>query len=211
MKTDELIQLLARQAGPAPQALAARRVGAALCGGGLVALAASLGAIGPVAGSLFAEPAMWFKLAYGLALAAAAALWVARLGRPAAPARSPQRATAAVALAVLAIGAASLLALPDGARADALFGHSWLQCPLLVLALSLPTLAGSLWALRGLAPTQPRRAGFAAGVLAGAVGAFAYGFACDELAPGFVAAWYTAGIALSGALGAWLGPRWLRW
>ena len=43
------------------------------------------------------------------------------------------------------------------------------------------------------------------------MGAFAYAFSCDELSPAFVAVWYTAGIALTGALGWALGPRWLRW
>jgi hypothetical protein len=69
----------------------------------------------------------------------------------------------------------------------------------------------SLWALRGLAPTRPRAAGLAAGLLAGAIGAFAYALACHEVSVAFVALWYSLGIALSGALGALLGPRLLRW
>jgi hypothetical protein len=72
-------------------------------------------------------------------------------------------------------------------------------------------LAAALWALRGLAPTRPRAAGGAAGLLAGAVGAAGYSLACPEASPGFVAAWYTLGIALTGGLGALLGPRLLRW
>ncbi len=211
MRTDELIQMLARQAGPAPRVLAARRLGVALAGGSVLALAAALLAIGPVPAALFAEPGPWFKLAYGLALMAAAGVWTLRLGQPGAPARAPARVAAVVVTVVLVIGLLSLLAEPAGERLAALLGHSWARCPLLVFGLSLPTLAGGLWALRGLAPTQPRRAGLAAGVLAGAVGAVAYAFACDELAPSFVAAWYSAGIVLAGALGAWLGPRWLRW
>jgi hypothetical protein len=211
MRTDELIQVLARQAGPAPRALAARRLGMALAGGMVLALAAALLAIGPVPAALFAEPGAWFKLAYGLALVAAAGVWTLRLGQPGAPARAPARVAAGVVGLVLGIGLLSLLANPAGERLAALLGHSWMRCPLFVFGLSLPTLAGGLWALRGLAPTQPRRAGLAAGVLAGAVGAVAYAFACDELAPSFVAVWYSAGIVLAGALGAWLGPRWLRW
>jgi len=75
----------------------------------------------------------------------------------------------------------------------------------------LPALAAALWAVRGLAPTRPWAAGFAAGLLAGSVGAFGYSLSCPEASPAFVAAWYTLGIVLTGAVGAALGPRVLRW
>ena len=76
---------------------------------------------------------------------------------------------------------------------------------------SLPALAAALWALRGLAPTRLRTAGFASGVLAGSVGAFGYALSCPEASMSFVAVWYSLGILLTGALGAALGPRVLRW
>jgi hypothetical protein len=75
----------------------------------------------------------------------------------------------------------------------------------------LPALAAALWALRGLAPTQARAAGLAAGLLAGGLGAFGYALACTELSPAFVAVWYSLGIGMAGALGAALGPLTLRW
>jgi hypothetical protein len=80
-----------------------------------------------------------------------------------------------------------------------------------VLALSLPALAAALWAVRGLAPTCPRRAGVAAGILAGAIGAIGYSLHCPEASIAFVAVWYTAGITLAGVIGAALGPLVLRW
>ncbi|MDE2299455.1 MAG: DUF1109 family protein, partial [Burkholderiales bacterium] len=75
----------------------------------------------------------------------------------------------------------------------------------------LPALAGTLWAVRGLAPTRPRAAGLAAGLLAGAVGALGYALSCPEVSITFVAVWYSLGIALVGGAGAALGPRVLRW
>ena len=72
-------------------------------------------------------------------------------------------------------------------------------------------MGAAFWALRGLAPTRPRAAGLAAGLLAGAVGATGYALSCSELSMAFVAIWYTLGIALAGGLGALLGPRLLRW
>ena len=92
-----------------------------------------------------------------------------------------------------------------------LMGNTALLCPWLVLALSLPALGLSFWAMRSLGPTQLRMAGFAAGLLAGAVGAFGYSLACPEASAAFVSVWYTLGIALTGVLGAALGPRVLRW
>jgi len=211
MKTESLIDMLACQAGPAPRAMAARRLTPAVAGGLALGVAGALGWIGPIPAELYADPGPWIKLGYAGLLAAAALWWVARLGRPAAPVAAPMRAAGAVVVAMGLLGAAALLAVPGGERMDTVLGHSWAECPVSVLLLSLPTLAGAFWALRGLAPTRLRLAGFAAGVLAGAVGAFSYALSCDELAPSFVAVWYTAGIGAAGLLGALLGPRLLRW
>jgi len=211
MKTETLIDLLARDAGPAPRALAARRLSPAAFAGLLVSAGAAIAAFGLIPAPMFATAVPWTKMAYAGALALAAAWLVARLSRPAAPVRRPQAATAAVLLAMAAYGAAALWSAPDGARLQALLGHSWTTCSWSVLALSLPALAASLWAVRGLAPTRPRAAGFAAGLLAGSVGAFGYSLSCPEGSPAFVALWYTLGIGLTGAIGAALGPRVLRW
>jgi hypothetical protein len=211
MRTESLIDMLARQAGPAPRALAARRLAPAVAGGLLLGVASALAWIGPIPAELYADPGPWIKLGYAGLLASAALWWVARLGRPSAPVTAPARAAGAVVGLMFLLGTAALLAVPGGERMDTLMGHSWLSCPVSVLVLSLPTLAGAFWALRGLAPTRLRLAGFAAGVLAGAVGAFSYALSCDELAPSFVAVWYTAGIGAAGVLGALLGPRLLRW
>ena len=211
MKTQTLIDLLARDAGPAPRALAARRLGPAVAIGLGLSLPAALVWLGPIPAALWQQPGPWWKLAYGLALAAAAAAWAARLGRPGAPTRGPARAALAVVAAMGLLGGVTMLAVPAGDRLAEVLGHSWTACPFNVLGLSLPALAAALWALRGLAPTDGRSAGFAAGLLAGAVGALAYSVTCDEMSPAFVAVWYTLGIVLSGGLGALLGPRVLRW
>jgi hypothetical protein len=211
MKTDTLIDMLARDAGPAPRALAARRLSPAAIAGLLVSACAAIAWFGAIPAEMFATAVPWTKMGYAGALALAAGWLTARLSRPASPLRRAQRATAGVMLAMVVAGAASLWATPAGARLDALLGHSWSTCPWSVLALSLPALAASLWAVRGLAPTRPRAAGLAAGLLAGSVGAFGYSLSCPEASPAFVAVWYSLGIALTGAAGAALGPRLLRW
>ena len=203
--------MLARNAGPAPRGVAARRLAPAA----LLGLAASafiaLALLGRIPAEMLGTPAPWIKLAYGGALAAAAAWLTARLSRPVARLQAPRLTVLAVMATMAAVGLASALAEPPGARLDTLWGHSWSACPWAVLALSLPALAATLWAARGLAPTRLRAAGFAAGLLAGSLGALGYALSCTEPAPLFVAVWYSAGIVLVGLLGAWLGPRVLRW
>ncbi len=211
MKTDTLIEMLAREAGPAPRALAARRLSPAAIAGLLVSAVVAIAWFGAIPVQMFGTVVPWMKMGYAGALALAAGWLTTRLSRPAAPIRQAEHATVLVVLAMALVGAASLWSVSAGDRMDALLGQSWLTCPWSVLTLSLPALAATLWAVRGLAPTRPRAAGFAAGLLAGSLGAFGYALSCPEASPAFVAVWYTLGIAFTGGVGAALGPRVLRW
>lgn len=211
MKTNDLIDLLATDAGPAPRALAARRLSPALALALLTSIAATLLLLGPIPAALWAEPAPWIKLGYAGGLAAAALWLTARLGRPVPRTAMPVLLVAAVAAAMALLGLSTLLDTPAGERLATLLGHSWARCPLNVVLLALPALVATFWALRGLAPTKLRLAGLTAGLLAGALGACAYTLSCTELSPAFVAVWYSLGIGLAGTLGAVLGPLALRW
>jgi hypothetical protein len=211
VKTDDLIGILARGAGPAPRAVAARRLAPAMAAGVLASAVLALAWLGIVPREMFDGPAPWFKFAYAGAMALAAAWLTARLARPVGRVTAPASAVAAVIGAVALIGLAAWIGTASPARLAGVLGHSWAQCPRNVLVLSLPALAGILWAVRGLAPTRPRAAGFAAGLAAGSLGAAGYALSCTEAALSFVAVWYTLGIALPALLGAWLGPRVLRW
>jgi hypothetical protein len=212
VKTEQLIDLLARGAGPAPRGVVARRLTrAGLAGVALSALLACV-LIGPLPASTYAAPSVWLKFIYTGSLALAAALLAARAARPVARLRLPQCVLSCV-LAAMALAAFAVTAMstPPGERWSAVMGDTWRVCPWAVLALSLPALGLSLWAMRSLAPTQPRWAGGSAGLLAGALGAFGYSMACPESAPAFVAVWYTLGVGLTGLLGAVVGPKVLRW
>jgi len=211
VKTNDLIEVLAAGAGPAPRGVAARRLTPVVALGILASATLALVALGPIPLELFATPAPWVKLGYAGALAGAAAWLAARLGRPVARTQGPVRAVFLVVSVMALLGVLALLSTQAGGRLAAVLGHSWARCPFNVLALSLPALSGALWALRGLAPTRPRAAGLAAGLLAGALGAFGYALSCTELSPAFVAIWHSLGIGLAGALGAVLGPWTLRW
>ena len=211
MKTDHFIDMLSRGAGPAPHGVVARRLSPAVVAGLLVSIAVAIGWFGAIPLTMWATAVPWGKLVYALALAGAAAWLTVRLSRPAAPWHLARTAVLLVMGAMTLVGLASLWLAAPSDRLGALLGDSWLVCPWRVIALSLPALAAVLWAVRGLAPTQLRAAGWAAGMLAGAVGAAGYSLSCTESSPAFVAVWYTLGIVLTGWMGAVLGPRVLRW
>jgi len=211
MKTELFIEMLARGAGPAPRAVVARRLTPAMLLGLIFSSGLALLIIGPLPAAMFATPAPWIKLGYAIALAASAALLTARLARPVARLTIPRVAVAVVFLVMALVGTAATLTVPPGERVAAALGQTWLMCPWILMGLSIPALFGTLWAVRGLAPTQLRKAGFSAGLLAGAIGAAGYSLACPEASAAFVAIWYTLGIGLTAVLGAALGPRVLRW
>ncbi len=211
MKTDELIAALATNAGPAPRAVVARRLAPAMAFGVLASAALAPLLLGPVNDLALPGTALMIKLMYAAALGIAAAWLTGQLSRPAAPSIGAARAVAGVVITMVSAGLLSLLATEPGERVNHALGHSWAVCPWAVFGLSLPALAATLWAVRGLAPTRPRATGLAAGLLAGAAGAAGYALACVEPSTLFIAIWYTLGIGLCGALGAALGPRVLRW
>lgn len=211
MKTDNFIDMLARDAGPAPRALVAKRLSPAAAAGLVASVVAAINVFGLIPADMFATAVPWTKMAYAGALATSAGWLTARLSRPAAPIVQPQHALAAVLATMAVVAFVFLVSQPEGDLASALLGQSWSSCPFNVLALSLPALGAALWAVRGLAPTRPRAAGLAAGLLAGSLGAFGYSLSCPEASPAFVAIWYSLGVALTGAVGAALGGLVLRW
>ncbi|MBA4263745.1 MAG: DUF1109 domain-containing protein [Comamonadaceae bacterium] len=211
MKTQSLIELLARGAGPAQPAPVLQRMAPVAALGVFASALFALVSLGPIPTAMWALPAPWMKLIYGASLALAAGWLTARLSRPISRTQGPVRAVLAVFATMLGLGAIALLTAAPEQRAATLLGETWLTCPRNVVLLSLPALAGALWALRGLAPTRLGAAGFNAGLMAGALGATGYALVCPEVSATFVAVWYSLGILLTGLLGALLGPRLLRW
>ncbi|MFN7667723.1 MAG: NrsF family protein [Burkholderiales bacterium] len=211
MKTDTLIDMLATQAGPAPSFPARRRL-AATAGFGL--LASSVLALlinGPLPAAVFYTPIPWIKLIYAALLLVGAASLAVRLSRPVSATKTAQIIVTVVVILMLLAGAIFWLLTPEHKRWSALLGQSWWLCPWTLMLVSLPALAAILAAMRTLAPTRLRQAGFAAGLLAGSVGAMGYSLACPETSVTFVAVWYTLGIVITACLGRWLGPKALQW
>ncbi len=211
MKTSELIDMLARQAGPVA------RNNAALTFVPMIALGVLLGAwlsaanFGVLPASVWATAMPWIKVTYGVLLALAAGWLCVRLARPVSRVQGPWLLTGLVIVAMALVGLWWWTATPPDAREAALMGQSWYYCPTRVALVSMPTLFAMLWAMRDLAPTRPRSAGFAAGLTAGAVGVCVYALSCGESSPTFIAVWYTIGALAPAFVGALIGPKVLRW
>ena len=213
MRTDDLIAELAGQLAPVRRHAAARRLALGTVGGGgaafdlLIILLGLRPDLAEAAGSML----FWMKLAFTVSLGLAAFAVVDRLGRPGARVSAAWWVLATPVAVVAMIGAAQILVASETERLGMWLGHSSVECPLRIMALSVPVYVGLLWSFRRLAPTRLMLAGFGAGVMAGCVGATVYALYCTESAAAFLATWYTLGILGSGAIGALLGPRLLRW
>lgn len=212
MRTDDLIDALAQDTGKAPDP---RRRLAVVGGlGALAALAVLLAwlhmrpdLMQAMRGGMF-----WMKAAYTAVLGLAGYLAIERLARPAGSGRKGWMLGAAALAIFAAAGVVQAMRSPDIQMAlHMLRGHSWHVCSRNILVLGLPMLALSLWAVRGMAPTRPRLAGFAAGLFSGGVAATVYGLHCPEHTFTFVALWYSLGVLGLAALGALIGRWALRW
>lgn len=157
------------------------------------------------------DPAFLMRQVYTLSVAGFSALLLLRLGQPGAPLRLPIAGLAVTLLVVFGAVVMEQSALSGPARLDAWLGQSWLSCTLNVSLIGLTATPFLFIAARRLAPAKPGLAGFAAGLVAGAVAASAYGLFCTEEAVSFLASWYTLGILATGAVGAIAGRYLLKW
>jgi hypothetical protein len=114
-------------------------------------------------------------------------------------------------IAMWVLGVVTLVAASPQNRARLILGHTAGVCPFLIALIAAPLLIALLWVMRSLAPTRLRWAGAASGFAAGSIGALVYTLHCPELAAPFLATWYLLGMLIPTAIGAWLGPRLLRW
>ncbi len=211
MKTDDLIEMLARQAGAAPRQPVLRTLATAIGAGVLLSLMLVGALKTPVPAAFWLTLAPWIKLLYGAALAAAALWWVGRSARPGVAQRPAQIAVSVVLTAMLSLAVLVWIGTPAPERLATLMGGDPFGCVRNVALVALPVATALGIGLRRLAPTQLRSAGAATGLAAGAVGSVVYSLTCTETGIPFTAIWYTAGIVVVAGLGALLGPRLLRW
>ena len=213
MQTPDLIDRLAVDLRPTPQRAAWKSLIVALSVGLVVALGAAWVSFGWGKDfvSILLTSSLWMKWAYALGVSAAAFSLCARLARPEG---APGALPFLLGVPFLVLGAIALIevaGVPVDERRALCLGRTALMCPWIIGALAIPIFVAALWALRTLAPTRQRLAGFSAGCLAGAAAAGLYAIHCNETAAAFVVSWYTAGILLPALAGVFIGPRVLHW
>ncbi|MFG1178665.1 NrsF family protein [Xanthobacter versatilis] len=213
ISTDALIDALSGDLSATPVPSVRRTLALAFAFGSAASAATMLALLGlrPDMASALATASFWIKLIFPSGLAVAGLMAVDRLGRPGAEAGRGYTVGIAVAGTMALLASVQLASAPRDAMRPLLLGHTLDHCTALIMLLALPILAAGMYAMRQMAPTRLRLAGAAVGVTAGALSAAIYAIACDETALPFVTLWYGAGIALTGVLGALLGPRLLRW
>ena len=213
MNTEDLVSLLSTGAEAVDLRLPSRRWLLALTGGALSAflLTAGLLKLNPALWHETSKPMFWARESYCAVLGVLGFIAVVRLARPGlrlglVPVGIP---VAVIAMWVLAV--VTLVAAPPQTRARLILGHTAGVCPFLIAFVAAPLLIALLWVMRSLAPTRLRWSGAASGFTAGSIGALVYTLHCPELAAPFLAIWYLLGMLIPAAIGAWLGPRLLRW
>lgn len=212
MKTEDLIATLAQdsraQRGLGPVLAMALLAGLALSICGFVL---ALGLRQGLVGALMAPLTLPKVILPPLTALTALAL-VSRLALPVARVDGLRAVLRGLAAAAVLMQIAALITTPRADWAAAFLGGNDLwPCLVGVPLLSLPMLAGLMLALRHGATLTPRATGAVAGLAAGAMGASIYALHCPEDSPLFYATWYSVGIAVIAALGAYLGPKLLRW
>ena len=213
MQTDDLIAHLTGELEPVRGAQVTRILAAGLAlglAGSALLMAVTIGIRPDIIQAMGGE-AFWLKFLYTLAIALLGLKLLERLGRPGTDATWPALLIAVPVLALMGMMAMQMMPADAATRHTLLMGHSADVCSVLIAGLALPLFAGLFWALRRLAPTRLTEAGAAAGLLAGSAAATIYAFHCTESTATFIAIWYTAGIALTTAMGAALGRFLLRW
>ena len=211
MKTDHLIDMLARGVEPAERPRWARRLALTLVVGlaaAAVIVALWIG-VRPDLGS--ARMPVMMKAMFSAAAAAMMLPLAVQLMKPGRP-LGWRLGAVGVFLGVCVV--ATIVALMGKApeeRIAAWMGGAFPWCVVIVPILAAPTAAGLLWLMRSFAPTRLTLAGAAIGALSGGVGAMAYAMYCPVDSVAFVTTWYVVAIALCAAIGAVIGARILRW
>jgi hypothetical protein len=212
MKTDKLIDMLAKGVAPAERPRWRRRLAITLLVGlGVAVLLTAIGlGVRPDIGA--ARMPVMMKALFAAAAAAVALPLAVRLMRPGRPLGWRLAAVGVFfALSALVAGVA-LMGAPEDRRLDMWLGAARMPwCVVLIPILAAPSAALLLWLMRAFAPTRLALAGAAIGALSGGLGAMAYAMYCPTDSVAFVVTWYSVGIGFCAALGAAIGSRFLRW
>lgn len=213
MKTDDLITMLSTQVEPVDRNRMGRSLALGVAFAAAVAALATLAAFGVRSDldHVHSVTYMIGKLTFTLTVVVIATIYLLRLARPGGERETSLLVLAAPFLAVMMLGALTLSTAPRSHWDHAVLGTHWIECIISIPLIAVVPFALTIWAMRHAMPTDLRRAGAAAGLVAGGLSATGYALHCIDDSMPFVALWYGATIALCAVTGALLGPRLLRW
>lgn len=213
MKTNQLIEMLSINVEPVKAGRFPAALFLAVAAGGGAALCLMLATVGLRSdiSTGIVSGYVSLKLLFALVLTGAGMALLTQLIRPG---QDGRKSYAVIFLSFLTLGLAAtgaLVARPLAAWGHMVMGTDWVMCVLCIPFFAMAPFIGIIWYLRQGAPTNLRRTGAAAGLVAGAVGAVAYAFHCPDDSLPFIALWYGVMVGLCALVGAILGPRLLRW
>jgi hypothetical protein len=213
MNTDRLIDMLTTNLEPVKGGQLWKTLGWAIVIGLVVAFGVMLACFG-IRSDLVAgnhSVALALKIVFALSLVGTGAAFLIKSMVPG------QQEGHLFALIFLPFFAASAAAIAIVVRQPALASGGMVEgaaaalCLYCIPFLAIIPFALLIWAMRKGAPTNLRRGGAVAGLVAGAIGATVYSFSCPSDSWLFVFLGYTAAMAFCSFIGAQLGPRLLRW
>lgn len=213
MKTGDLILMLSTGVEAVPANAIGRRLAFAVtigAVGSLLLLISTMNLLGDLL-TAFTTPKFLVKLGFVACLAAASLSATIRLSRPGCTLGHVAEALVFPVFLIWGLAAITLAQTEPDEGIRLILGDTWKVCASLITMLSVPSFIAVMWAMKGLAPTNLRLAGFAAGLLSGTIATLIYCLHCPEMEAPFLAVWYVLGMLVPAGLGALLGPRFLRW
>jgi hypothetical protein len=213
MNTDRLIDMLSTNLEPVKGGQLGKTLAWAIVIGLVAAFGVMLACFG-IRSDLVAgnhSGALALKIVFALSLVGTGAAF---LIKSMVPGRQEGHRFALIFLPFFAASAAVIeivVRRPALASGGMIEGAAALLCLFCIPFLAIIPFALLIWALRKGAPTDLRRSGAVAGLVAGAIGATVYSFSCPSDSWLFVFLGYTAAVALCSIVGAQVGPRLLRW
>jgi hypothetical protein len=211
MKTEELIRVLALDAGRSVVPVGRLLVTGLLGGAGVSVLLFKL-MLQPrpdIAVALY-SPGFCLKVAAATCMALTAATLLGELARPMPRLRSLALLAIAPLLVVAGV-AIELVVMPSDTWHARLVGRNAVHCLALIPLLAAAPALGLMLALRRAAPAQTGLAGAVVGLAASGIGATLYALTCPDDSPSFVAAWYSVAVTVVTVACTVAGRRWLRW
>ncbi len=213
MKTDQLIDMLSTNVEPVKSGQVWKPLVWALAIGGGASFCVMLATVGlrtDAAGGIHIG-FLALKLLFMLSVIGTGTALLMKLIRPGQEARKLFRFLFLPFLVAGFVGIVALALQPSSAWDRMILGTEWVTCLFCIPLFAIVPFALLIWALRIGAPTNLKRTGAIAGLVAGALGATADAFHCSDDSLPFIAIWYGAMILLCAWIGARLGPRLLRW